>query len=359
MKNTIILFILCLLTFIGCKKDETPEIYSINKLGTEFYTNEQVAMWVISNMDHDADFTWTCDSGKFIQDYTSNQAVWVAPAKKGTYTVTVTAKNGSKSVSRSAKMIVNQYYFEDWKNLATNYGSQRWAAKDVAVKLNLNNYLQMNCADGKKTGYYTLTMNSTSMELTGPVPPFSFKVDAGWQKNFWVYDSVANYKNPPIAKTHYYQFQYQFLNQPKSAGNYIKVIYLNIWPVAENNSSTPYNWQIQCKYYNKATKKDVTVDLETGTNASRKYSPEIKQAAFEMHTTGLAITQNKQVVFNLNGNEIYRSSADKLTSLGNVDNILQLDKIIFQLYANGYDIKDGPQALFTNFYMNNEEEILK
>src|SRR5687768_10337104 len=137
--NSVLLIAVCFFTF-SCKKDVDINVQSLNKAGQEFYFGERVPVWASTSGDKkDISYEWSATGGTFDGWRTQNlfENLWIAPAAKGEYTVTATAKNGGKSSSKSTVMNVTRYFFDEFQSSFTLNGNG-WSQSNTTQSLNTN-----------------------------------------------------------------------------------------------------------------------------------------------------------------------------------------------------------------------------
>src|SRR5689334_14162508 len=123
--SSLILFSFCL-AVTSCKKEVDVKVESLNKAGSEFYYGEKVPVWAsVSGDKNDMTYEWSATGGTFdgfrTQDVFEN--LWIAPDSAGEYTVSVKAKNGNSSSTRSTTMKVTRYYFDEFQSAYTLNGN--------------------------------------------------------------------------------------------------------------------------------------------------------------------------------------------------------------------------------------------
>lgn len=232
MRNIINLFVLTgLISLVySCKKDIDIEVDSLNKAGEEFYFGERVPVWTTSmGGDWQTQYEWSATGGSFDGWMTQNlfENLWVAPNQKGEYTVSVTARNGSKSSTRSTKMNVVRYFFDEFQNDFFPLGDFGWLT---------SNLLATRISGDTSRSRIELTSTATAapnirrnLNLAPLKFPLSIRTRLGY--NTW-----------PRANTT--MVIRLFFNQPSNPSvPYIREIRWEIWPT--NNPATQNNFQIR------------------------------------------------------------------------------------------------------------------
>jgi hypothetical protein len=214
----------------SCEKDLKPEIESLMKPGEEFYFGERVPVWASTqNGDWQTQYEWSATGGYFDGWRTQNlfENLWVAPNVPGDYTITVTAKNGSQSSSRSTNMKVTRYFFDEFQSDRFTLGEFGWLTSNAAVSRfpNADTALSRIIVDGNTTAVPNIRRN---LNLAPLRMPFSIRTRVG-------------YTTWPRANTA--MLIRLFFNQPANPNQpFIREIRWEIWPT---NTGTTANYRIQ------------------------------------------------------------------------------------------------------------------
>jgi hypothetical protein len=235
--------------FSACEKEDAVEILTLGKAGDYFYFGEKVPVWTGVDGDRTAiTYNWECTGGNFDGWRTQHlfENLWIAPTEAGEYTVTVTAKNGSKSDSRQTKMKVVNYFTDNFE-----YGSKNPAAWAVS-----NTTLEYGSSVGDpndKTVIIPSTSNTADAQfrrtLTGVplVPPFSIRT----KMMYTGYKTVTN-----VTASNGATFFSIFFVQPTTNTDkpYIRELRWEFCPPA---AGTNDNWRLRMESFLPATSKSV------------------------------------------------------------------------------------------------------
>jgi hypothetical protein len=218
----ILYFIAICMIATSCKKQEDIEIVSLTKLGDEFYFGERVLVYAPTTGDKDGvSYDWEATGGTFIGSRTQDrfENLWQAPSDTGTYYITVRAKKGKTTTSRTTKMRVSKYFFEDFKNSFATAGAG-WASSntvDVTYLGPVSNGIKLTATG---SGSATSNPGTPNFRKALEIPlkiPFSVRTTLGWS-NFFRTDQPyfigLLFKQPLANRT----------------SPYIREIRLEIWP---------------------------------------------------------------------------------------------------------------------------------
>jgi len=126
---------------VSCKKDKGLMLESLNKAGEEFYFGEKVPVWATTAGGdlNDMTYEWTATGGTFDGFRTQNlfENLWIAPNEPGEYTITVKAKSNGSTSSKSTKMKVTRYYFDEFQSAFTLNGNG-WSTSNTTNNLITN-----------------------------------------------------------------------------------------------------------------------------------------------------------------------------------------------------------------------------
>jgi hypothetical protein len=227
--GAVLMLLLSILSF-SCKKEKI-EIQTLSKAGDEFYFGEKVPVWAATTGDLDKlKYSWSATGGTFdgwrTQDLYEN--LWIAPNTPGEYTVTVTAKDGKATSSRSTKMKVTRYFFDEFQSAFT-FNGNGWTQSNTTQAL-------ITDSDANKAKV-ELTASATSgpnirrtLNLAELKIPFSISTKFGWKTFFRA--------NQAITVSVYFVQPAENANYP-----YMREIRWEIWPTV--NPATTDNYQIR------------------------------------------------------------------------------------------------------------------
>ena len=284
------LFIVSLALFVhSCKKSPGIQIESLNKPGEEFYFGEKVPVWASTSGDnYETIYEWKATGGTFDGIRTQNlfENLWIAPAATGEYTVTATAKSSSGTSSKSTKMKVTRYYFDEFQSAFTLNGNG-WTASNTSNSLVTN-------AD-TASSRLELTSSSTTapsirrnLDLSELKIPFSVRTRLGWKTFFRASSSIV------IS---------MFFNQPSDPNYpYIREIRWEIWPT--NNPATTNNFQIRYETFVPATN---TSKFSTAGNVFPNPLTLINPVTGRNAIFSLANGELKNFSFSLDANEVFHA----------------------------------------------------
>jgi len=280
MKKHLIKFLflgLFISNFYSCNKDnQAPTIQNINPSKTEnIIFNEELSV-TANAKDNDNDpltYTWECTGGEFTG--TGSSVKWKAPSQVGTYTLSVTVSDGSKTVYMSKDVsVVGSYYF-DFSQVSSVWTKSSYTAAPMS-----NGVVTIYTSDSTKSASLTY-LPATSISL-----PFSFKTKVAINSDSFTGASAARGSF------------YFFFSDLSTGQNYLKSIVLHIEPSLNT-------WIIRAGIH----------DAQSGTMIYQNFSADsfdnsktIFTTNNEYHTVGLSITADKALIFTLDSQKIYIST---------------------------------------------------
>jgi hypothetical protein len=341
----------------SCKKDMDVTIQSLNKSGEEFYFGEQVPVWVTANGENfQTTYEWSASGGTFSGSRTQNlfENLWVAPDSAGEYTITATAKpkNGNGSSTRSTKMRVTRYYFDEFQSAYTLNGNG-WSTS------NTKNVLMTDVDTAKSR--LELTASSTSapnvrrtLDLADLKIPFSIRTRLGWKDYFRSGQAIT------ISL---------YFKQPSNASYpYIREIRWEIFPNV--NPQTTNNYQLRYETYVPATN---TSKFSTVGNAVPNPLPLISPVTGKRADHSLSDGQLRNFSFSVDAGNVFYAYVDgalwftsngikdwlsyaKASYPGFEDPVAKEFRVTFPAKENN---KPGSTLVMKHVYINNNGEILK
>ncbi|MGX5820999.1 hypothetical protein ACWKWU_22570 [Chitinophaga lutea] len=282
----------------SCKKDDDMEIVSLGTAGREFYFGEKVAVWATTTGGdvRDIRFDWSATGGSFDGWRTQNlyENLWVAPAQAGEYTVTVTAKKGGTTSTRSSQMKVTKYFFDEFQDNFTFNGAG-WAQSNTTTVLRAD-------SDPLKS-FRDITASSTSgPNIRRPLTaaplkiPFSVSANFGW-KTFFRASSTITFSI--------------FFEQPEANPDrpYMREIRWEIWPTV--NPATTDNYQVRYETFVPQDSKSSKFSANTNTAATLPAPmPLINPVKGRVPALAMAANQEKRITFSIDANNIFHAYID-------------------------------------------------
>ncbi len=306
-------------SIFACGDDEDPpkvntaptvQNLTLSQTTDVIFEQQIEAQITASDIDNETlTYTWTATGGSFLGAVTGNKVTWTAPKKVGTYTITCTVSDGKESVQSSNTVeVVGSFYFPFDKS------SSAWG-KGGNTEIAVSN------------GIATVSSNNTEQALlTYPVPsqpalPFSYKVK--------VAVNAANYMSIPDSKiASFYLF---FTDIQGATEDYLRSVYFGIAPGSNK-------WMVKVGMKNPAGDMNYsTLDEQSGN---------IFTENDQYHTIGMAMTTTKELVVNINGNELYRANLSAYYGS-------------FKLDRPSFNISSDLSLLLDNFYLTTDDTILK
>ena len=349
-----ITIILCVLTG-SCKKDVEVKIESLNKAGQEFYFGERVAVWASTSGERNGiKYEWSATGGTFDGWRTQHlfENLWIAPAAKGEYTVTATAKNGGNTSSKSTVMNVTRYFFDHFQSTFTLNGNG-WSQSNTTQSLITNidpaqSRIELT-ASSTSTPNFRRNLNLAELKI-----PFSVRTELGWKTYFR--------PNSTIIISLYF-------DQPSNPNYpYLREIRWEIWPTV--NPATTDNYQIRYETFIPATN---TSKFSTVGNTAPNPLPLISPVKGRRADLAMANGVSKKLSFAVDASHVFHAYVDGslwFTSNG-IKDWLAFAKTTYQGFedpvAREYRVtfpsKEGSNPGSTIFlksvYINNDGEILK
>lgn len=344
----------CAVVF-SCKKEIDVQVTSLNKAGQEFYFGEKVPVWASTTGDkEDMTYQWSTTGGYFdgwrTQDLFEN--LWVAPNTPGDYTVSVTAKNGGSSSTRSTTMKVTRYYFDEFQSSYTLNGNG-WATSNTSNSLKTNTNAALSTLE--------LTASSTSapnirrtLNLAELKIPFSIRTIMGWKTYFRANSTVT------ISL---------FFNQPANPTYpYLREIRWEIWPTV--NPATTDNYQIRYETFVPATN---TSKFSTVGNVVPNPLPLISPVKGKLPALAMANGALKNLSFSVDAGNVFHAYIDgtlwftsnglkdwldyaKTTYPGFEDPVAKEYRVAFPAKESS---AAGTTIVMKSVYISNDGEILK
>ena len=345
---------ICILA-MSCKKDKGLVIESLNKAGEEFYFGERVPVWASTRGDkNDITYSWSATGGTFEgwRTQTLYENLWIAPAAAGEYDVTVTAKNDDGSSSKTTKMKVTRYFFDEFQSAFTLNGNG-WSTSNTANNL----VATVDTATSK----LELTANSTStpnvrrtLNLAELKIPFSVRTRLAWKTYFRPNSTIV------IS---------MFFNQPTNPTYpYIREIRWEIWPTV--NPATTDNFQIRYETFVPATN---TSKFSTVGNTAPNPLPLVSPVKGKRPDHSFAANVFKNFSFSIDAGNVFHAYVDGnlwFTSNGIKDwltyakaNYPGFEDPSPKEYRVAFPAKEatnpGTTIVMKHVYINNDGTILK
>ncbi|RXK61685.1 hypothetical protein ESA94_01325 [Lacibacter luteus] len=346
---------LSLLAF-SCKKAPGITIESLNKSGEEFYFGEKVPVWASTSGDNNTvSYEWNATGGTFDGFRTQNlfENLWIAPSTAGDYTITATAKNSSGgSSSRSAKLKVTRYFFDEFQSAYTLNGNG-WSTSNTSNSLITN----VDTASSR----LELTASSTTapnvrrnLDLSELKIPFSVRTRLGWKTYFRANSTIV------ISL---------FFNQPSNPTYpYIREIRWEIWPTV--NPATTDNFQIRYETFVPATNVS---KFSTVGNTAPNPLPLISPVKGRYPGLAMANGALKNLSFSIDANDVFHAYVGGelwFTSNG-IKDWLAYARATYsgfqdpspKEYRVAFPAKEsnnvGTTLVMKHVYINNDNQILK
>lgn len=345
----------CFLAF-SCKKDVDVRITSLNKAGSEFYFGEKVPVWASTTGELDGmTYEWSATGGSFDGWRTQNlfENLWIAPNAPGEYTVTVKAKNGGNSSTKSTTMKVIRYYFDEFQS-AYSLNGNGWATSNTSNNLVTNisptaSRLELT-ASSTSAPNVRRTLNLAELKI-----PFSIRTILGW-KNYFRANSTITIS--------------LYFNQPANNPTYpyLREIRWEIWPTV--NPSTTDNYQIRYETFVPATN---TSKFSTVGNTAPNPLPLISPVKGKLASLSMANGALKNLSFSVTADHVFHAYIDGtlwFTSNGIKDWLAYakatypgFEDPVAKEYRVSFPAKEstaaGTTLVMKSVYINNDGEILK
>ncbi len=178
--------IILALFLTNCEDEEWAEIDSLSAYGDEFYTNQQVKLWMCVNSSNLMDITyeWGCDGGSLVQPQGLDEMTWKAPVEPGNYNVYCKVTTGGKTETRYHEMNVTSFFFEKFES--STYPS---FSGQSSTKLSYKTETSGDVTNGYLEAYVNSTSSSNRYlyykfaveELNAP---FGCMAKVGWLSDF-------------------------------------------------------------------------------------------------------------------------------------------------------------------------------
>ncbi len=341
---------------MSCKKDKGLMLESLNKAGQEFYFGEKVPVWATTAGGdlNDMTYEWTATGGTFDGFRTQNlfENLWIAPNVPGEYTITVKAKSSGSSSSKSTKMNVTRYYFDEFQSAFTLNGNG-WSTSNTTNKLITNTDTAASRLE--------LTASSTSapnvrrnLDLAPLKIPFSIRTRLGWKSYFRANSTIT--------------ISLFFVQPTNPTYPYIREIRWEIWPTV--NPATTDNYQIRYETFIPATN---TSKFSTVGNALPNPLPLINPVKGKRADHALSNGALKNFSFSIDAGNVFHAYVDGqlwFTSNGIKDWLTNAKTIypgfedpIAKEYRVAFPAKEstnpGTTLVMKSVYINNDGQILK
>jgi len=324
MKKIInLILLLNVVLFLGCQKDdETVQIDSVSKVGSEFFQGQKVPVWVAANVTDlaNATYKWECDEGSFSGPKNLFQNVWVAPRKTGEFHVTCTVESNGKSDTRSTKMIVGQYFFDKFGVASTNFTLSNFTATYA------NGEVKLVGSKSNTRGSFRREFGDTAL-----FNPFTFKTDMAWRDK---------YKN--TTSSMYYRLQ---INKPSrydgtKVKQYIREIRLELWPTA---TGTANNYSLSYEVFSSVFSTSTWTTIESGRKSQFVFTDGTKAAdKMGMRPISISVDANFNIIVGLDGATVLQTDAIKTwRTTNNIPDKINLGRVWVEVYEQ------------TNFFMDN------
>lgn len=241
----------------SCNTNRYVTIDSLSKLGDTYYSNQEVPVWVcVETSDFtELEYKWECDGGSFYGPTDVVRTVWIAPSKKGDYTVRCTVSCGRKEDTRTATMSVTDFFVDDFGSDS----SAGYTTSNVTTEWSETNYEMELSIASAKTGTIARTFSDDTFNY-----PFTFSTDFAWRSTF------TDSKEVTMSMT---------FNRPDdNRTTYLQSIYFQFLPTAESTdtdaSSGLYlkNVQAYAAMYNVTFNRTTYVELANSYMESMKFS---------------------------------------------------------------------------------------
>ena len=323
MKNTIfknsLLLILLFFGLFSCKDadvNQKPIIQSIAITKTsDVVFSEQVSVIGNTKDDDQLTYTWECTGGTFIgQGYT---VTWVAPNQAGTYIITLTVSDGKETTSSQREIEVVGFYTFDFSQSSSLWGK----SSNMSINISVN---------GIATLVNTSSITaSLGYALTDSIPiPYSIKTRV-----------AVNYDDFSAGSTARSSCYFWFAN-PNTGGDYLASLVFHI-------RAGLRSWEVKAGIYDAESDQVIYQALEANASGTDKI---IFSQNNEFHIIGMAITSDKTLIINIDGQELYQSTI--LSDLNLYPGELKLRKF-------SYYIDPTVSCLVDNFYITNDGTVLK
>lgn len=345
---------ICLIA-VSCKKDKPLAIESLNKAGQEFYFGERVPVWAsTSGEKEDITYEWSATGGTFDGWRTQNlyENLWVAPNAPGEYTITVKAKNGGSTATKSMQMKVTRYFFDEFQSTFTLNGNG-WATSNTTNSLVTNtdtaaSRLELTASSASAPNVRR-TLNLAELKI-----PFSIRTRLGWKNYFRPNSTIV------ISL---------FFNQPSNPTYpYIREIRWEIWPTV--NPATTDNYQIRYETFVPATN---TSRFSTVGNTVPNPLPLISPVKGRRADLAMGNGVLKNLSFSIDASHVFHAYIDGVlwfTSNGIKDwltyakaNYPGFEDPVAREYRVAFPAKEttaqGTTLVMKHVYINNDGTILK
>ncbi len=358
MFKTYKLFTLIALCFfaVSCKKDKGLMLESLNKAGQEFYFGEKVPVWATTAGGdlNDMTYEWSATGGTFDGFRTQNlfENLWIAPNEPGEYTITVKAKSSGSTSSKSTKMRVTRYYFDEFQSAFTLNGNG-WSTSNTTNSLITNTDTAASRLE--------LTASSASapnvrrnLDLTPLKIPFSIRTRLGWKSYFRANSTIT--------------ISLFFVQPTNPTYPYIREIRWEIWPTV--NPATTDNYQIRYETFIPATN---TSKFSTVGNAVPNPLPLISPVKGKRADHAIASGALKNFSFSIDASNVFHAYVDGqlwFTSNGIKDWLANaktsypgFEDPVAKEYRVAFPAKEttnpGTTLVMKSVYINNDGQILK
>lgn len=355
INKLLILLAVCTGAF-SCKKDTGIQIESLNKGGSEFYFGEKVPVWASTNGDKDGIvYSWSATGGSFDGNRTQNlfENLWIAPNEPGEYTITVTAKNGGSSSSKSTTVRVVRYYFDEFQSSYTLNGNG-WSTSNSTNTLKTNTDAAQSTLELVSSSTSTPNIRRT-LNLSELKAPLSIRTRLAWKTFFRA--------GQPFSISLF------FIQPSNPAIPYIREIRWEIWPTVD--PVTTDNYQVRYETFIPATN---TSKFSTVGNTVPNPLPLIEPVKGKLPALAMAANEFRNFSMSLDAGNVFHAYVDGnlwFTSDG-IKDWLTYAKTTFQGFedpiAKEYRVtfparqtsgSAGTLMVMKHVYINNDGEILK
>lgn len=229
---------------VSCKKDPTVKVETVSSYGQEFFFGEKVPVWTGVQGDlENISYKWICTGGSFsgarTQDLFEN--LWVAPAEPGTYTITVKAKDGDVSDSKSVDMKVTRFFIDEFAATPISTNTTTWAGSSVSNALAPLSFIKTTYGTSAEIQSSSSSSNPTirtTLTSVPLLPPFSIRTSMGYAK----YRAVSSSNDVATSNLSTY-FSIYFVQPTTNVSKpYIREVRLEMLPGALGTKS---NWRLR------------------------------------------------------------------------------------------------------------------
>lgn len=300
-----IFMVLCVIA-VSCKKDNEVEIVTLSKAGEEFYFGEKVKVWAGTQGGDNTtvSYKWTATGGIFDGWRTQNlfENLWIAPAQIGEYTVTATADRNGGTSSRSTKLKVTRYFFDEFQSKFA-FDGNGWAQADLTNSQIMDNdplksRIEITANAVNKSAILRRDLNLAPLNI-----PFSVRAKLGWKGFFRT--------GQPIIVSLFFKQPAENTNQP-----FLREIRWEYYPTVD--PATTDSYQIRYETFipssGKSTFSTATAVLPAPLpliTPIKGKSPIFKSVADQEKTLAFAIDANNVFTAYVDGTEWFSSNGIK------------------------------------------------